>query len=261
MQDIAYPSQDEEESSNENETVERPTKRQKTSMIKTTARITLAQIELEKIYLDPSHNNHPLRLAKENEVAKDIRRQKKKNNVLIYYWGDPPTSDSNKFTWRVSTKEVTRASLDALQKLHDLSRTPKYLKEAYWEAIEFLKAPLYPVYQKTYTVERIVDKRRIKGKVQYKIKWEGYPLYYNTWESEERLQGEIPEIIEKFESDSRIQKIRDEIKEANLKTIKQEPNENEAVQTQEETPAVEVPSEVTSNNSANSTEARNNNSE
>ena len=39
-----------------------------------------------------------------------------------------------------------------------------------------------------YNIEEILDRRMIKGKLEYKIKWEGYPLDQSTWEPLENLE-------------------------------------------------------------------------
>ena len=33
-----------------------------------------------------------------------------------------------------------------------------------------------------YNIEKILDRRKINGKFEYKIKWEGYPMSQSTWE-------------------------------------------------------------------------------
>ena len=40
-----------------------------------------------------------------------------------------------------------------------------------------------------YLVEKIIGKRIKNGKIQYKIKWEGYPLSQSTWEPVSNLQN------------------------------------------------------------------------
>lgn len=48
-----------------------------------------------------------------------------------------------------------------------------------------------------YLVEKIIGKRIKNGKIQYKIKWEGYPLSQSTWEPVSNLQN-ILEMIDDY---------------------------------------------------------------
>ena len=48
-----------------------------------------------------------------------------------------------------------------------------------------------------YLVEKIIDKRKHKGKVQYKVKWEGYAVEQATWEPLEHL-GNVKEMVREF---------------------------------------------------------------
>lgn len=49
-----------------------------------------------------------------------------------------------------------------------------------------------------YNVERIVDKKQIRGKTYYKVKWEGYPYSQCTWEPIDHLENVI-NLINHFE--------------------------------------------------------------
>eukprot|EP00088_Acartia_fossae_P041801 TRINITY_DN4374_c0_g1_i3.p1 TRINITY_DN4374_c0_g1~~TRINITY_DN4374_c0_g1_i3.p1 ORF type:complete len:155 (+),score=69.67 TRINITY_DN4374_c0_g1_i3:53-517(+) len=51
--------------------------------------------------------------------------------------------------------------------------------------------------EEDYEVEAIVNKRFKSGKVEYNVKWVGYPSSDNTWEPVENL--ECPELIEEYE--------------------------------------------------------------
>jgi len=51
--------------------------------------------------------------------------------------------------------------------------------------------------EEEFTVEKILDKRVRNSKVEYLIKWEGYPDTENTWEPQENL--DCPDIISNYE--------------------------------------------------------------
>ncbi|PFX32446.1 heterochromatin protein 1-like [Stylophora pistillata] len=51
--------------------------------------------------------------------------------------------------------------------------------------------------EEVYEVEKVVDKRIHKGKVEYLLKWKGYPSSENTWEHEDSL--DCSELLQEYE--------------------------------------------------------------
>ena len=49
-----------------------------------------------------------------------------------------------------------------------------------------------------YYIERILDRRNVNGRLEYKIKWEGYPMSQSTWEPLENLKTAI-ELVEEYD--------------------------------------------------------------
>ena len=44
-----------------------------------------------------------------------------------------------------------------------------------------------------YTLERLVNRRKHSGRVQYEVKWEGYPSTMNSWQ----LSKDVPNMSKK----------------------------------------------------------------
>ena len=79
-----------------------------------------------------------------------------------------------------------------------------------------------------YNIERILDRRKINGKFEYKIKWEGYPMNQSTWEPMENLMT-AKELVDEYDSqhppssnDFLAKKKHREIKKVVKKAVKKE---------------------------------------
>ena len=51
----------------------------------------------------------------------------------------------------------------------------------------------------TYTVEKIVDKKKEKGKIYYLVKWLGFPSDQNTWQTAKMLKEDVPDMVKEYE--------------------------------------------------------------
>ena len=51
--------------------------------------------------------------------------------------------------------------------------------------------------EELYNIEKIRDRRKVNGKFEYKIKWEGYPMSQSTWEPMKNLET-AKELVEEY---------------------------------------------------------------
>ena len=56
--------------------------------------------------------------------------------------------------------------------------------------------------EEEFKVEKILNKRMIRGKEKFLVRWKGYTVEEDTWESRENLEN-VKELVEKFEREYR----------------------------------------------------------
>ena len=111
-----------------------------------------------------------------------------------------------------------------------------------------------------YYIERILDKRKVNGKYEYKIKWEGYPLNQSTWEPLENLQtamelvNEFDKVYEQQNKNKNESKNNSYLKKKRLlkkEVKKEEKGKEEIEQKEEKNENIPVEEEKKSNNENN----------
>jgi len=53
-------------------------------------------------------------------------------------------------------------------------------------------------HQKKFIVEKLIEKRKHKNKIEYLVKWKGYDSKVNTWEPQTQLKKDVPLLIKQF---------------------------------------------------------------
>ena len=91
-----------------------------------------------------------------------------------------------------------------------------------------------------YNIEKILDRRKINGKLEYKIKWDGYPMNQSTWEPMENLitAKELVDEYDKqypFTNDMLNKKTKRIKKMSAKKPVKKAPKKENEPQIQEKT--------------------------
>ena len=97
-----------------------------------------------------------------------------------------------------------------------------------------------------YNVEKILDRRKVNDRFEYKIKWEGYPMNQSTWEPLENLRTAM-ELVEEYDNEHPIPKklIGKKRKSVKKEVIKDttEKKENQIQEIQEKKEDIETPKE------------------
>lgn len=79
--------------------------------------------------------------------------------------------------------------------------------------------------EELYDVERILERRKVNGKLYYKIKWTGYPLSESTWEPIENLDT-VKELVEIFNLSHPLTAGRSKEKNENKKRTRKKTKKN-----------------------------------
>jgi len=73
--------------------------------------------------------------------------------------------------------------------------------------------------EKEFKVEKILNKRTVRGKEKFLVRWKGYTAEEDTWKNKENL-GNAKELVEEFE-----RKYEEEVGELRQQELKEEERE------------------------------------
>jgi len=110
---------------------------------------------------------------------------------------------------KIISKNIVELELLVSMKIHpvvNVSRIAMYQKQIEGQK----KIPPSPVEidrEKEYEVEKILNRRDIRGKPKYFVRWKRYTVEENMWERLEDLQNTI-DLVEEFEKKIRKEEIK-----------------------------------------------------
>jgi len=111
-----------------------------------------------------------------------------------------------------NTIELELPSSIKIYPVINISRVQKYRDQVEGQK---KKQPLAVIIEgeEEYEIEKILNKRKFRGKNRYLVQWRGYTVEENTWEPRENL-GNAQELVDRFEKEYREEARR--IKKKNL---------------------------------------------
>jgi len=144
-------------------------------------------LSYKKIYLlKISNRDMPIRIAKHEEVEKELfSKQKSPNQILCYFFG------LKYYGWK-TLRKIKETTLHSLKDYLKKKGNSKSVIEALKEAIAWIQEPIFPKYQESWEVETILDRRLTpQNKVQFLIKWKNFGDHWNSWELEKNVSNDL----------------------------------------------------------------------
>ena len=97
---------------------------------------------------------------------------------------------------------VVELDLSSTIKIHpvvNVSRIRKYISQVDSQRKETPKLVIIEG-EEEWEVEKILNKRKVQGKDKYLVRWKGFIVEGNTWESKEKLEN-VQELVKEFEKE------------------------------------------------------------
>ena len=173
--------------------------------------------------------------SKEEFYAVEMILNKRRRNMSTEYlvkWEGYPNSSS---TWE------PECNLDCAE-LVAMYEEAQLQGEASVPESPLVNAEIPPMpMDENYPVERIINKRRRNRRMEYLVKWQGYPNSSNTWEPDWNL--DCKELLAEYE-EAQLQEEQAPIIERPLETAETEDEGEEAQLQEEQAPITECPLET-----------------
>jgi len=102
----------------------------------------------------------------------------------------------------IISANVIELDLPSIVKIHlviNVSRVHKYKDQVEGQKKEWL-APIIIKGEEEYKVEKILNKRKFRGKNRYLVWWKGYMVKEDTWEPKENLEN-MEDLVREFKEE------------------------------------------------------------
>jgi len=102
----------------------------------------------------------------------------------------------------IISSNVVKLELPSTVKIHpvvNVSRVQRYVGQVEEQRKE-QPAPVIIEGEEEWEVERILNKRKVRGKDKYLVHWKGFMVESDTWEGRENLEN-AKEVVEEFEKE------------------------------------------------------------
>ncbi|CAG4947689.1 unnamed protein product [Parnassius apollo] len=120
---------------------------------------------------------------------------------------EQPVDDENEKVPETKSGNTDDSVIDSSDVAKEEADTPKKAKAKKSKSKKKKAEKPKKVDAEEYEVEKIIDSKRIKGKLHYLIRWKGYSADSDTWEPENTLS--CPELINKFNEEKENSKDKD----------------------------------------------------
>ena len=138
-----------------------------------------------------------LAAARAADLEREVEQRREKFLYNPTYASAPLDPKDRKHTDALERQEARMAQQETMQERR--SPSPKPMPAPGPAAAGPSAEP--PLPSEVYVVEAILDERQRRGKLEYLVKWEGYPWSENSWEPAENVTWGAQDAIHEYQED------------------------------------------------------------